>query len=216
MWNRSELKQNAKDILKRNYWKVFLASAIFYIMAYLSRYISRIEDVLLTNSDTILMIFISFIIVILIYICFKTFIENPFLVGAQKLLLNCKDDNAQNNDIFFAFKNSYLNIVKTLFIQGLLTDLFMLLFIIPGIIKTYEYRMVPYLLVERPDMDWKEALNTSKEMMNGQKWNAFVLDMSFIGWHLLGLLTCGIVEAFYARPYSLLTNAELYCTLKEV
>ena len=60
----------------------------------------------------------------------------------------------------------------------------------------------------------KEAFAKSKEMMQGNKWNAFVLDLSFIGWHILGVCTLGIVEIFYAAPYNFITDAELYHALK--
>ena len=205
MWTREELKTNAKDLLKANYWKVFVASAVIYAMTYADQRFTKFGNTLLDNvkeNSSALIILTIALITLLFCGLFSIFVENPFLVGSQKLLLNCKDDTAQYNDLIYAFKNSYFNIVKTVFMQKLITGLFTLLFIIPGIIKSYEYRMVPYLLAENSEIEWKDALNTSKEMMDGQKWNAFILDMSFIGWHLLGLFTCGIVEAFYARPYN--------------
>jgi uncharacterized membrane protein len=63
-------------------------------------------------------------------------------------------------------------------------------------------------------MDKDEAFARSKEMMTGQKWNAFVLDLSFFGWHLLGIFTCGLLQIFYINPYQQLTNAELYEALR--
>jgi uncharacterized membrane protein len=60
----------------------------------------------------------------------------------------------------------------------------------------------------------KEALSLTKEMMTGDKWNTFVLGLSFIGWELLGLLTCCILNVFYVSPYTYLTFAELYKVLK--
>ena len=76
----------------------------------------------------------------------------------------------------------YGNIVLTMFLRDLYIVLWTLLFIVPGIVKSYEYMMVPYILAENPGMDQKEVFQISREMMNGQKWNAFVLDLSFIGW----------------------------------
>ena len=70
--------------------------------------------------------------------------------------------------------------------------------------------MVSYILAEHPDMPYQEVLQMSKDIMNGQKWNAFVLDLSFILWHILGGITCGIAEVFYVAPYVNLTNAALY------
>lgn len=217
MWTREELKTNAKELLKANYWKVFLAAALIFVMAGANQRFIKFGNTTLDNvKDTASAFTILTITFGTLLFCalFSIFVGNPFTIGSQKLLLNCKEDCAQNSDLVFAFKNSYLNIVKTLFMQKLITSVFALLFVIPGIIKAYEYRMVPYLLAENSDMDWREALNTSKEMMDGQKWNAFILDMSFFGWHLLGIFTCGILELFYVNPYNLLTNAELYHALK--
>ena len=88
--------------------------------------------------------------------------------------------------------------------------LWYLLFIIPGIYKQYQYRLVPYILAERPDMPYREVLQRSAALMNGHKWKAFLLDLSFIPWHILGIITCFIVEIFYAAPYQALTSAALY------
>ena len=62
-------------------------------------------------------------------------------------------------------------------------------------------------------MDSREALTRSREMMYGHKWNAFVLDLSFIGWNFLSALTFGILGIFYVAPYQYATNAELYAVL---
>ena len=61
--------------------------------------------------------------------------------------------------------------------------------------------MIPYLLAEYPEMSMEEAFSRSREMMYGEKWNAFVLDLSFIPWFLLSGLTFGIVGIFYVNPY---------------
>jgi uncharacterized membrane protein len=74
---------------------------------------------------------------------------------------------------------------------------------------------VPYLLAENPDMSGTEAITLSRRMMDGEKWNAFMLDLSFVGWGLLGLLTCGILLVFYVNPYHACTQAELYNVLKQ-
>ena len=229
MWTRKELKTNAKGLLKANYWKVFLASVVISLFTSASSSSSS-QSVKEEGSEAFAqmgsmdlsallvglgIVLSATLVMLVIAVLFTAFVANPFKVGAQKLLLNCKQNNAKCGDLLFAFKNSYVNVAKTMFLQNLFIGLWSLLFIIPGIVKMYQYRMVVYLMAENPDMNWKEALAKSKEMMNGQKWNAFVLDLSFIGWHILGICTLGIVETFYTLPYSLLTNAELYYALKE-
>ena len=73
--------------------------------------------------------------------------------------------------------------------------------------------MVPYLLADRPDLTSAEAFAASRELMRGNKWRAFVLQLSFIGWHLLGTLTLGLVDILYVNPYVNLTEAVFYQTL---
>ena len=115
----------------------------------------------------------------------------------------------------FAFgKGRYGNVVKTMFLKSLYQGLWSLLFIIPGIVKGYEYRMIPYILAENPEVEPSEAFELSKQMMSGEKWNAFVLDLSFLGWIILSIFTCGILALFYVNPYIYMTDAELYETLK--
>ena len=86
----------------------------------------------------------------------------------------------------------------------------MLLFIIPGIVKSYEYMMIPYLLAEHPEMTRQEAFAESKQMMDGNKWDAFVLDLSFIGWFILEKISFGLAGLFFVRPYYETVFAELY------
>ena len=103
-----------------------------------------------------------------------------------------------------------------MFLRDLFIGLWSLLFIIPGIIKSYEYRMVAYILADQPELTRKEAFELSRKMMNGNKWNAFVLDLSFIGWGFLAAITFGILGVFYVNPYIQHTDAALYLKLKEV
>ena len=87
------------------------------------------------------------------------------------------------------------------------------LLVIPVIVKTYSYRLVPYLLADNPALSGRAAIDRSRELMHGNKGHAFLLDLSFIGWILLSLLTCGILLVFYVNPYIQCANAELYRAL---
>lgn len=222
MWNRVELKTNAKEILKAKYWKAvlvaFIASALTGASSYTSAGGSNNDEIgdLLTSFSPQLIIAIVGIIAFsaLIGIAISIFLENPLLIGCYKFFINCKKDGENLNDIVMTFKNGYMNVVLTEFLRGLFTFLWSLLFVIPGIIKGYEYMLIPYLLADNPQMDREEAFAKSKEMMDGNKWKAFVLDLSFFGWGLLSACTCGILYIFYVGPYIHLTKAELYHALK--
>ena len=145
--------------------------------------------------------------------------------------------------LFWGFSNGYLKLVGTQFLRGLITESVVILASLLGFLVIlfngvewigsvfwavmicatigafvsvyfqYCYLMVPYILAENPDMKTMEVLRLSKEMMDGQKWNAFVLGLSFLGWQLLGTLLCGI-GTFFVQPYVDATFAELYAVLR--
>lgn len=98
-------------------------------------------------------------------------------------------------------------------LMGLYTFLWSLLFLIPGFIKYYAYSMTPYIMMEKPDMGINDAITKSREIMNGHKWQLFLLDLSFIGWMLLGVLTLG-VAFIYVLPYYNAARAAFYKEIK--
>ena len=87
--------------------------------------------------------------------------------------------------------------------------------IVGGIIKFQSYRMVPYIVAENPDITAKEAITLSRKMMNGYKWQGFKLDLSFIGWDILGVASLGIVSIFFVNPYQKATEVQLYFAVRK-
>ena len=144
----------------------------------------------------------------------KYFLLTPFEYGCRKFFRKNLDEPAKLSNIVYVFDSNYKNVVKTAFMRDLFIWLWSLLFIIPGIIKSYEYRLVPYIMSEDPAMNYKDALAESKKLMDGNKWKTFVLDLSFIGWNFLSLMTCGILEILYVGPYKASTDAALYESIK--
>ncbi len=139
---------------------------------------------------------------------------NPVEFGCRNFFRRNLDEPAKLSSLTFAFDKNYKNAVKTAFFKDLFIWLWSLLFVIPGIIKAYEYRLVPYIFAENPDMKYSDILAESSKLMKGNKWKTFVLDLSFIGWELLSLCTCGLLSVFYVDPYKLQTDAALYEALK--
>ena len=84
-----------------------------------------------------------------------------------------------------------------------------ILFIVPGIIATYKYAMVNYIIADNPGISAREALEMSKEMMRGNKFRFFCLNLSFFGWALVVVLTCGIAGIWVA-PYMQASYAAFY------
>lgn len=153
---------------------------------------------------------IAFVLIMTIVIVIDAFVVNPLEIGIRRFGIANLNTKAEVKEIGFGFDHNYKNGVKAMFLKDLYTFLWSLLFVIPGIVKSYEYRMIPYLLADHPDMTYKQAFAESRRMMSGQKWRAFVLDLSFIGWDILSILTLGILSIFYVEPYRFMTNAALY------
>lgn len=256
MWTRKELKERAKEALKRNYWKIVLVSLIGMLIggglgsSGISGGGSDIHDMASDNvkehftehenddvdwegaeavlddiqmdirpqdivavAFTVIVVLIVAAIVLAIGIALDVLLLNPVQVGINRFMVKSLDDTARIAEVGYTIDHNYKNGVKVMFFKDLYVVLWSLLFIVPGIYKAYQYRMVPYILGENPDMTYQEVLQRSKDMMDGQKWDAFVLDLSFILWHMLGGITCGLAEIFYVAPYVNLTDAALYSRL---
>lgn len=255
MWTRRELKQKAKEALKRNYWKTVLVALFLIILgdgfspataagggnnSYSSRNeiqestyeiitevgtdtisrsiassvvnrLQQVDPVVIAAAAVAMTAFILIVIVGIMVV--EMLLINPLIVGAKRFMLKCVEDKGDIAEVGYAFDHSYLNCVKAMFFREMYIFLWALLFVIPGIYKKYQYYMVEYILARNPEMPYKEVLELSTQMMQGHKWNTFVLDLSFILWHMLGVVTCGIVEVFYVQPYAQLTRASLYYEL---
>ncbi len=86
--------------------------------------------------------------------------------------------------------------------------------IVGGFIKYYSYRLVPFIVAENPDLSANEAITLSRKMMNGWKKKALLLDLSFIGWEILSLLTFGVLKIFFLNGYQLAARAEFYAAVR--
>lgn len=153
-------------------------------------------------------IFVGFILI-------SVLILYPLEVGCRRFYYINLYRKASLQEMLFTFRNGWGNASMILFLRDVKLLLWTLLFIIPGIIKSYEYRMVPYLLAENPKMDATAVFAESKRLMDGMKMDAFILDLSFIGWHILGAFTAGIGSILWTNPYVYSTDAALYEALKE-
>ncbi len=118
------------------------------------------------------------------------------------------------DDMFSSLLVNYLRKVGAMFLVGLFTFLWSLLFIIPGIIKALSYAMTPFILAEYPNVKARDAIKLSMRMTDGYKAELFVLYLSFIGWVLLSVFTCGFLLIFYVGPYMYATYAGFYVELR--
>ena len=226
MWNRKELKEKAKIAFKANYWKTVLAAIVVgaigagvgtasYNGSGSNEAVAELNS--LSQSDllaVVIAVMTALLFVIIVMSLVKIFLLNPLSVGCQKFFKENASNPAELSELGAGFKKNYGNVVLTIFLKDLFLVLWSLLFVIPALVKTYSYRMVEFISADNPEMSATEVITKSRDMMRGNKWKAFVLDLSFIGWLILTGITAGILGIFYVYPYMYQTDAELYLALK--
>lgn len=146
---------------------------------------------------------------ILVFTLITIFVILPLTLGIRRLILYGAS-RPEPSDMVYPYKLDYLNCAWALASTNLIILAHYLLLIVPGIIKQYEYALVPWLITEYPGMKGETARTRSRAMMEGHKMELFRLQLSLLGWELLGLLTAGFAEALFVRPYVLLVSAEFY------
>lgn len=232
MWTRALLKENGKNAFKRNYWSclaVTLLAGVFgagvsstvnfnYNMEELEGGIepSVIESFLATISPVYIKLFLMvFLVSFMITLCLTLLLTNVVIVGKNRFFLENRENKSDVIRIFHGFKDGrYSSNVWAMFVKDFYIFAWSLLFFIPGVIKSYSYMLVPYILAENTQLERRRVFELSREMMRGHKWEAFVLRLSFIGWHFLSALTMGLLATFYVNPYEEATIAEFYSALK--
>lgn len=169
----------------------------------------EVQNFMQDNLWLILAIFFGAMLIgVVVSLLFTSVIQ----VGYARFNLDLVEGNPlMVTTLFDGFKN-WGSVVLTFALQTLIVFLKTLLFIIPGIMASYDYAMVRYILAENPHIGAKEALATSKRMMRGHRMELFCLQMSFFGWILLCVLTCGI-GTIWLNPYMEATNANFYKAL---
>ena len=181
----SEIKQNAKAAMKGK-WGLSIAVLIVY---------SLISSAL---SATVI----------------GSLALGLLTVGLAAFFLEALRSEKASFESFFKGFTEYLGTkFLSMILVSIYTALWAILLYIPAIVKSYAYAMTPYILLDKPELSANEAITDSRMMMRGHKWELFLLDLSFIGWILLSLLTLGILF-IYVIPYMQAARAEFYRTLK--
>ena len=185
--NFVELKERSKKIYNQDYWQFILVYVIFTSITYIALS-SYIIPLLLIGGP--------------LTFGFITYNINN-VRGTKCSLSNLTEGISRFSDLFLVY------LLKT----GLVL-LWSLLFIVPGVIKWISYSQTFFIMHDNTNLTPKEALDFSEKMMVGHKKEFFLLNLSFIGWHLLGILTLGILEVFYVGPYYKTTMSLYYEELK--
>lgn len=198
MFDRAKLKLDAKRKIKGRVFPVFLGLFVWIIAT----------SLIATNASRKEGVIIIFDII--------AFLLSVLEIGAMKYMLNFVDnDKTDYNLLFISFKsgNTYIKHLGLIFLRGLFVFLWLLLLIIPGIIKALAYSQASYIMAENPDKDIMDCLRESEKLMVGHKGEFFVLVLSFIGWGLFVAITFGI-GIIYVSPYFNTTLAMYHRWLK--
>jgi uncharacterized membrane protein len=177
--------------------------------------IREAKEYLQISDEMILLALVVFVIGLMIGIVLAFFVSNVVMVGCKRYFLENREHQTEVLKIFQNFqKDKFAPTVKVMFLRTLYIWGWSLLLWIPGIVKSYSYMLVPFILAENTELDRHRVFDLSRKMMHGHKWEAFVLNLSFVGWNLLGALSNGLVSTFYVNPYIEATYAEFYSALK--
>ena len=215
MKKNQDYKNAALASLKGNWAPSLVATivlvAIMYVIMvpYVTAYVLNIENL---NPDTLALIggCSMFMYLGLIFLFF------PLDVGytnAFNALYVEGDDRITGNTFRDAF-GQYLKNVWAMFLMVLFVSLWSMLLLIPGIVKAYSYAMLPYILKDNPELSAMDAIRLSSKMMKGHKFDLFYLQLSFIGWAILAVLTGGI-GLLWLQPYMMTTQASFYQDIKK-
>ena len=142
-------------------------------------------------------------------------IAGPLAYGVASMFLKQTRTGETMNipDIFNGFRDDFSNTFLIWLMTAIYTFLWSLLFVIPGIVKAYSYSMAVYIKVDHPDYDWRRCIQESQEMMDGHKADLFMLDLSFLGWMIVGTLCAG-VGMFWVTAYIEAAHAQFYEDLR--
>lgn len=185
MKRSSELRAQAWSALSGKWGMAVVATLVYFVI---SGVLSCIP-------------FISYIAVLLVSL--------PLAYGFTIMLLNVvRGSDVQLDTMGEGFKD-YGRILGTMLLSSVYQFLWMLLLIVPGIIKGYSYALTPYLLKDHPELKFNAAIEESMRLMSGNKMRLFILDLTYIGWFLLCIVTFGIAM-LWVNPYWCTARAAFY------
>lgn len=200
--NRIELKQKAKDSLNGKYAEAVIVILITGILGAITGFISGIGE----GLENPLLMMIGYIL--------SFIVSALFTFGSLSFFLKLSRNEEVTYKELFSKTNLFVPYLLVNLLVGIFTILWGLLFIIPGIIAALSYSQCLYIMLDHPDMDPMEAIRESKRIMNGHKLDFLILNLSFIGWLILGIFTFGLLY-FWLIPYMSVTQANFYNALLE-
>ncbi|MBO5525860.1 MAG: DUF975 family protein [Clostridia bacterium] len=140
-------------------------------------------------------------------------LSGPIMIGQAYACLKQVRDNSQpvlaKDYVFGVLDNRFSQSILVGLLNALFVFFWSLLFVIPGIVKSYAYALAPYIAIDHPEMEANAVITESRRLMVGHKFRLFCLDLSFIGWYFVGALCFGL-GVFWVAPYHQLARANFY------
>jgi uncharacterized membrane protein len=210
--DRKLLKQNAKQNFKKDWFKSAVVTIIMFGASLVSSILTVPQTVIMASGEQYVTTSTSSFLPMLL----SVLVFSVLTVGGYRYFQKTrKNIHTDIGEVTGNFKDgNYWNLVKISFLKKVKIILWSCLFLIPGLIKTFEYFLIEYILAVRPDIDQKSAFSISKKLMDGHKMDAFVLGLSFIGWYFLSSFTFGLLNLAYVNPYLHATYNEFYSFLR--
>ncbi len=211
--DRLELKNRAKESLKGHYLEFYKMVIMFFIVAFLVGLVAGVLDYV-CHTTYVISETTAFNQTVPVEIkVFQTIgevlLSALFTFGIISFSLKISRNEEVTYKELFSKTNLWLFFILVTLLVGIFVSLWSILLIIPGIIAAYAYRMVYFIKLDNPDIGVLEAISKSKEIMRGHKLDLFILQLSFIGWIILGAFTFGILYLWLV-PYMTITECNFY------
>ncbi len=162
--------------------------------------------------------FIYIGLALLLVFVFWFLISNVYVVVSRRIFLESRIYKrvSVQKFLFLFYIKRWRHVSWVMFVTSFYNFLWYLLFIVPGIIKRYSYFMVPFILAENPKVSANEAISLSKRMMEGHKFQCFILELSYFGWLVLRMITVGLSGLFYSNLYQVASYTEFYVDMRRL
>lgn len=160
-------------------------------------------------------LFIVSVLVLAVSIGFWFLVKNVYRAAGRRVFLECRtyEKVTLQRLLFFLRSRRWVNACVNMLMQYVLYLLWSLT-IVGAAVKRYSYFMVPFIVAENPEISWRDSITLSRRMMDGHKWECFLLELTFVPWKILGIATLGLTDLLYVNAYKTATFAEYYAHLR--
>lgn len=209
----SEIK-DGKDLILNHKKSIFMSAVRVFTTGSIYAVVGRTVKSIINSYSLWMCILIIFAMAILLSLWYL--MVNVYTVISRRMFLEARVYKRvrKTRYMYLQRTKTWLKVAKVMFLRYIYTLLWTLT-IVGGIIKHFSYFMVPFIVAENPNIKAHDAINLSRKMMDGYKWEAFKLEFSFIGWNILGLFTLGLSSIFYSNAYEVATFSEFFVKLRK-